>query len=135
MYNQVFFTSWNEPIMWRIGMRNVSFMVLANSFEGPMTDAWWRCVLEGRGDTARLDEAQILVSQSWGLRFEGGVVVQNAATLRAHRATLHWLEQHKTQQTSFWEEYRMLLHLMRSGHWTVRRLKELGNKGCRCMAQ
>ena len=51
-------------------------------------------MLDGRGDRARLDEAQILVSQSWGLRFEGREVVPNGATLGAYRATQQWLEQH-----------------------------------------
>ena len=90
-----------NPTVWRLrqqvrlpnrilagGRRKTGRTVLNVDKCAPMTDAWWRCVLEGRGDTARLDEAQILVSHAC-LRFEGGVVVQNAATLRAHRATLH----------------------------------------------
>ena len=122
-----------NPTVWRLqqqvrlphriparGRRKTRRTLLTVDKCAPMTDAWWRCVLEGQGDIAGLDEAQILVSQAWGLRFEGGVVVQNAATLRAHCATLHGLEQHKTHQTSLWEEYQTPLHLMRSEHQTSR---------------
>ena len=41
----------------------------------------------------------------------------------------------KKPQYRRWEEYRMLLHLVRGGHQTARRLIELGHQGCRSMAQ
>ena len=101
----------------------------------PLSDAWWRCVLEGQGHRARVDEAQSLVSQTWGLMFEGGEIVHNGATLGAYHATKGWLTQYRACQLSLWEEYRAPVGLMRREYQAIRRLVNLGDKGCTSIAQ
>ena len=68
----------------------------------PLTDAWWKCLLNEQGELERLDDARILVSQPWGLRFMGGAIVLDGAALEATRETKGWLEQHKVLQGSGW---------------------------------
>ena len=53
----------------------------------PLTDAWWKCLLNERGELEKLDDARVLVSRLWGLRFTGGAIVQDGAALEASRET------------------------------------------------
>ena len=50
----------------------------------PLSNEWWKSVIECKGDEARIDTAQSLVSRAWGLRFEGGDVTHDGAALRAY---------------------------------------------------
>ena len=101
----------------------------------PLTDAWWKCLLNERGELERLDDARILVSQPWGLRFMGGAIVQHGAALEASRETERWLEQHKALQDNMWTEHMKSLRVIRRRYLTVGRLIGLVHNGCTRMEQ
>ena len=101
----------------------------------PLTDAWCKCLLPERGELEGRDDARILVSHPWGLRFMGGAIVQDGASLEASRETQGWLEQHKALQDNLWTEYMKSLRVIRRGYLTVRSLTGLVHNGCTRMEQ
>ena len=96
----------------------------------PLGDEWWKCIIErDKGDEARIDSAQSLVSRVWGLHFEGGNVTHDGAALRAYWETQEWLAQHRTYQAQRWEEYRAHVAVMWQGHHAVCGLGDIAKRG------